>query len=92
MAGIDWFDRHLARRSDEVVDQIDHISWALDVRKVADAREHLKPASRSRSLCSVGVVERNDLVFVAPDGHGRQLRRQMQPIQRADRLPAVVHY
>ena len=62
------------RRSDEVVDQIDHVSWAA--RRAESGRRPRAPQAGfpvAQPRAGVGVVERNDLVFVAPDGHGRQL-------------------
>ena len=35
----------LTRGVDEVVDQVDHFAGPFDVREVADACEHLEPAS-----------------------------------------------
>ena len=90
MGDIEWFVRAFARRDDEVVDQADHFAGPFDVREMADAFEHLEPASWPRLVDGVSVFDRDDPVLVAPDDHGGQFGRQMQPIQCTDRLPSVV--
>jgi hypothetical protein len=57
-----------------------------------DAFEHLKSATRPRLVHGVAMLDRDDPVPIAPDDHGGQFGRQMQPIQCADGLPAVVHH
>jgi hypothetical protein len=80
------------RGADEVVDQVNHFAGPFNVREVADAFEDLKPASWPRFVHGVAMLDRDDPVLVAPDHHGGQFARHVQPIQGADRLPSVVDH
>ena len=81
-----------ARRVDEVVDQVDNLAGPFDVRKMADAGEHLEPASWTGFVQGVAVLDGDDPVLVAPDDQHRQVGRQVQPIERTHRLSAVVDH
>ena len=80
----------LTGAGDEVVDQVDNLAGPFDVREVADALEHLEPAPWPRFVHGVSVVDRDDPILVAPDGHGGQLARHVQPIECAHGLTAIV--
>ena len=67
----DSSDRHWAGGGDEVVKDLHHRGWGLDVREVPDAGEHFKPATRHGGVSGVAVGDRDDPVLVPPDQQDR---------------------
>ena len=56
---------------DEVVKDLHHRGWGLDVREVPDAGEHLKPATRHGVVSGVAVGDRDDPILITPDQQDR---------------------
>ena len=66
--------RHIGTRpcgGDEVVKDLHHSGWGLDVREVPDAGEHFKPATRHGGVSGVAVGDGDDPVLIAPNQQDR---------------------
>ncbi len=68
---VDSSDRHWPGGGDEVVKDLHHCGWGLDVRVVPDSGEHLKPATRHGVVSGVTVGERDDPVLFTPNQQDR---------------------
>ena len=60
--------------------------------EVPDAFEHLEATALQRVMSSVAMGDGNDPVAISPNHHGGQAGRDMQLVERADGLTAVVHH
>lgn len=58
------------------------------MREVTDALEDLEPATGDRLVSDGCVLHRDDVVAVALHDQRRQVRREVQPVERADDLAA----
>jgi hypothetical protein len=67
----DSSDRHWAGAGDEVVKDLHHRGWGLDVREVPDSGEHLKPATRHGVVSGVTVGDRDDPILITPNQQDR---------------------
>ena len=82
--------RRRAGFGDELVDEICHGVWAFHLGVVQDTGDDVETTIRQHGMRRMCVVDGDDPVFVAADDQCGQVRGIVQPVERADRLAAVV--
>jgi hypothetical protein len=68
---LDSSDRHGPGGGDEVVKDVHHRGWGLDLREVPHTGEHLESATRHGGVSGVAVGDRNDPVLIPQNQQDR---------------------